>query len=181
MADNELTLDWLIANQGEFLQQFGIDHHKIITGYESWKSNYPEHLITGYFCELLRQASLFNMKHAQTEEEYYSVNIQIVSKKLEFSPHLSMENKIYLQGHIHLNKLSVSYSTLPYLFNVQIKADNCCLYCRKKDKQIFPLEKVIKRSYLPFAKCKNESGCNCSYIIVPLIDDMGNLVMKNTR
>jgi hypothetical protein len=164
-------LDWIISNHGNFLERFGFNRDKIINEYETWKTTYPDYLTTSYFFgELLRQASLFNIKHANTEEEYASVNVEIISRKLEVSGDLSRENRDYLLQQLHINKLMISKLTLPYEFDVQIKAANCCSYCTKQNNKIYSFGKIIAKKYLPHARCKNEEGCKCSYSIVPLSD-----------
>lgn len=172
-------LHWIISNHGDFLKRFGFDRDKITAEYEEWKKNHPDYVTTNHlFLELLRQATLFNMKNANTEEEFASISVEIISKQLGVSSGLSNEHRNYLTGLLHLNKLMISRLTLPFKFDVQIKATDCCSYCNKKNNKIYSLEKVIQRKYLPYVKCKNESGCNCSYSIVPLVDESGNLVPK---
>jgi hypothetical protein len=72
-------LNWIISNHGPFLERFAFDRDKIIKKYEIWKTTYPEYMTTNHFFrELLRQASLSNIKNANTEEEYPSINIEII-------------------------------------------------------------------------------------------------------
>jgi len=179
MSHNDRNLDWLILTHGEFLQQFGIDKDQIISNYDPWKNNNSDISITNYFCELLRQASLYNIKNANTEEEFYNTKLLLDTKMLEYGTTGRTENKNYFLEQIHFDKLLISRLTLPFKFNVQIDASNCCSYCAKKNKQIFTLEKVLEKKYLPFAKCKNEDGCCCSYSIVPLHDENGKLVPRD--
>jgi len=179
MAENEFNIDWLILTHGEFLNQFGIDRDKIFANYYFWKNNNPDNLITNYFCELLRQAGLYNVKNADTEEEFYNSKLQLDSKMLEYATNLEKEPKNYLLKQIHFDKLMISRLTLPFKFDVQINSDKCCSYCAKKNKKVFPFEKAIEKHYLPFIKCKNENGCSCFYSVIPLNDKYGKLVPKD--
>src|SRR5215213_7293955 len=152
MAETEFNLDWLISIHGQFLNQFGIDQDKIIAGYDTWKSNNTDNPITHYFCELLRQGSLYIMKNADSEESYYNLRLLLDSKMLEYS---ASEKKNNLLGQIHFDRLMISRLTLPFKFDVEINSSGCCSYCSKKDKKIFSLEKILEKKYLPFSKCKN--------------------------
>jgi hypothetical protein len=178
MPDNELNLDWVISTHSEFLQKFGITKDKIITGYDSWKANNPDNSIRNYFCELLRQACVYIAKNADTEEEFFNSKLELDTKMLEYAVNLTEEAKNYLVGEIHFDKLMISHLTLPFKFEVQIDSDNCCSYCAKKNKKIFSFEKVLEKKFLPFAKCKREDGCNCTYSIIPLHDENGRLIEK---
>jgi hypothetical protein len=164
-------ISWIISNHGVFLERFGFDREKILHAYEIWKTTYPDYVNTNhFFLELLRQASLLNTKIANTEEEFASTNIEILSRRLEVSTDLSREDRDYFLQQLHLNKLMIFRSTLPFKFDVQIKSANCCTYCAKQNNRMYTLEKVIVKKYLPHARCKKEEGCKCSYTIVPLID-----------
>jgi len=179
MSDKERNLDWLLSTQGEFLQQFGFDQAKIIEDYDSWKIINNDSSATNFLFELLRQASLYNNRNAKTEEEFYNSKLLLDSKMLEYSSGGQTENKNYFLGQIHFDKLLISRLTLPFKFDVQIDATNCCSDCAKKDKRILTLENVLANKYLPFAKYKNEEGCCCSYSIVPLRDENGKLIPKD--
>jgi hypothetical protein len=181
MTDNEQNINWLISTHGSFLQQFGLNQVKIVADYDSWKISNSDPSIPNYLCELIRQASLYNIKNAKTEEEFYKSKLQLDIKMLEFSTNGKNEEKNYILGQIHFDKLILSRLTLPYKFHVQINANNCCPYCAKKDKKTFTLEKVIENKYLPFTKCIKEEGCSCSYSIVPLHDEEGKLIPKETE
>ena len=178
MANTELNLDWLISTQGDFLFEFGIDRDKIISDYATWKQTSSSNSVIDYFCELLRQASLSNIKNANTEEEFYNSKLQLDIKMLEFLTR-TKENENYLSGQIHFDKLMISRLTLPFKFDVQINSDNCCSYCNKKNKLIFSFEKVIEKKYLPFNKCKREDLCTCTYSIIPIYDENGKLISQD--
>src|SRR4030095_12145302 len=99
-------LNWIISNHGDFLERLGINRDKIIAEYETWKTSYPDSTSTSdFFGELLRQATLYNIKHADTEEEYANTNIEISSRKLEFCGPHSRENRYFLLQQLHFNKL----------------------------------------------------------------------------
>ena len=164
-------LNWIFSTHGNFLGRFGFDRHKIVAEYDTWKVSHPEYLTTSHFFgELLRQAVLYNMQHADSELEYATTSVEIISRMLEFSKDLSRENRNYITQRLYLDKLIISRETLPFKFDVQIKGGNCCSYCDRQNGKIFSLEKIFEKGYLPHGKCKNAGSCKCSYLIVPLID-----------
>ncbi len=179
MSDNEFNIDWLISAHGEFLQQFGFTKDRIITGYNSWKDNNPATSIRKYFCDLLRQASLYNIKNANTEQEFYTSKLQLDTRILEYATDLEEEVRNFLLGQTHFDKLMISRLTLPFKFDVQINSPDCCSYCAGKNKKVFSFEKILEKKYLPFARCKRENGCNCAYSIIPLYDDSGKLLQQD--
>lgn len=176
----QIDLNWIVSNHGEFLEKFGFTYDKIIAEHKVWTVNHPEYLATDYFlCELFRQAILFNIKNAKTEEEFINNNIEIISKMLAIQTVLSQENRYSLEQQLHLDRLMLSNLTLPFKFDVQIKTNNCCSYCNKKNNKVYPLAKILEKNFLPFSKCKNEDKCKCTYSVVPLVDEKGNLLPKD--
>ena len=115
-------LNWIVSNHGDFLSRFQLDKEKIEASYLSWQENNSNYDTSDHFLgELLRQASLYNIKHSNNEMEYVSRNIDILILQLEHSGHLSAEHKRNLVRQLHFNNLQLSRLTLPFKFNVQFK------------------------------------------------------------
>ena len=179
MSIDNRNLDWLILTHATFLQKFEIDEERIIVKHSSWQIENPDKTITEYFYELLRQASQYNIKYSDTEEDYYASKLLLDNKMLDYGSTLSKDERNYLLEQIHFDKLQISRLTLPFKFDVQIESTNCCLYCDKNNKKIFTFEKVLQKKFLPFRKCKNANGCICSYSVIALHDENGNLISND--
>ena len=165
-------LNWIISNHGDFLKRFELDKEKIEGSYVLWQANYSNYDTTEYFfSELLRQASMYNIKHANNEKEYVGYNIALLTLQLKYSSHFSREQKSYLIRQLHFNNLQHSSLTLPFKFNVQIKSNGCCAYCTKQNNKTFALEIVLKKQFLPHARCDNTVECKCFYSIIPLTEE----------
>ena len=175
MSNNRAVLNLLISKEGDFLKGFGFNETKILNEFIIWRENNSENSTEKFFSELLKIASLYNMKNANTQIEYYTSQLIINTKFLENGDYFGECDKNYWLEQIHLNKLIISNLTLSYKFDVQICANNCCSYCDKKNKKILTFEKAIQKKYLPFKKCTNKN-CTCSYATIPLLNENGDLV-----
>jgi hypothetical protein len=179
MSSDNLNLEWIILTHGDFLQKFGIDKERINSTHSSWQIENSDKTITEYFYELLRQATLYIIKNTDTEEDYYNSKFLLDKKMLDYGHTLSKDERNFLLGQIHFDRLQISRLTLPFKFDIQIESTNCCLYCDKNNKKIFTFEKVLEKKYLPFRNCKNENGCICSYSVVVRHDENGKLISKD--
>ena len=159
-------LNSLIHNHAEFLRQFGIESSRIRDEYELWQDKNPDKTINTYFGELLRQASLFIIKNADTEDEYYSKQLEIHLKTLEILEPAKSEARHYILRQIHFCRLMVFRSTVPVDFDVRIDSNNCCSYCNKRNKKTYSFERVLEKEFLPFVKCSRTNDCICSYSVV---------------
>jgi hypothetical protein len=179
MSNNKKDIEWLLENHGEFLQQFGIYEDSIIDGYRSWLSQNPTGLINNFFCDLLRQAGLYNAKNAKNEEDAYDNKLLLDTKLLEYAINLGVEQRNYLVSEIHFDRLNISRVTLPFKFDIQIESRDCCKYCSTRHKKTYTLAKVFENKYLPFTKCTRQEGCICCYKVIPLYDENGKLISSD--
>lgn len=170
MKREGLTLSGIISEYGEFLCKFGMSKDEIEFGHQIWRENEINNSTFNYFLHLIGNASLWIARHSNSELEYFEYKLEIDETLFEFRENLTKEYMNYLIGEINYDKLLISYHTLPFRFNVQIFANDHCSICKKWDKKIVTVDKIVEKKTFSFEKCKNSNGCGCSYSIIPLLD-----------
>ncbi len=84
MQEDDLTLESIITNHGDFFQKFNISKVEIIEKYADWKQNNNDKPISEYQLHLLCKVGLFIAKSANSEEEGLEWKIELGEKIVDY-------------------------------------------------------------------------------------------------
>jgi hypothetical protein len=91
---------------------------------------------------------------------------------LEFRVNVEGQNGNPIIQLIIRNRIQQWQAELPYPFQVQAVAINCCPHCESINGQTFEPQQALLYPHFASEKCTKASGCSCGYI--PVAVSQGN-------
>lgn len=104
MQKQEISLDWINENYGEFLLKYSIKETDIIDQYLDWYKINKSEPISKYLFHLLSQIGLFIAKSANTEKEGHELRMELSKKLLEYSKMFQKAESGYWERQIQFDK-----------------------------------------------------------------------------
>jgi len=84
MQEDDLILESIITNQGDFFRKFNISKEDIIEQYADWKQKNNDKPVSEYQLHLLCKAGLYIAKTANSEEEGLEWKIELGEKIVDY-------------------------------------------------------------------------------------------------
>lgn len=84
MQEEDLTLESIVTNHGDFFRKFNISKEEIIEQYADWKQKNNEKPVSEYQLHLLCKAGLYIAKAANSEEEGLEWKIELGEKIVDY-------------------------------------------------------------------------------------------------
>jgi len=171
------TLEWLVNKYSGFFNNYGLSEGDLRRHYEEWKGQTGNHAVSAYLWYLFRVLLGENIKQVTSPADYHRNSYEIYAKMWEFSVLVEGQKD---NGLVQLKEEARVHAEIvnsPYAVNIKIASGHCCPYCDELNEQLFTQDEVFTNHYLGSHRCTSERGCNCRYLIVPVTDADGRLVL----
>lgn len=177
MAKKIIDIDWIITNQMNFLEKFGLYESVIRQYYEDWKKLQPEASANDYLWHVFQTLLDSVVEKFNTEEQLYELNFEIYSKMREFLVKVEKRNANHILKMMNENQLRLWKIRANFKSEVEIISGHCCEFCDSLNNKRISFEEAIEKRYLASKNCTNKYGCNCCYSQVSVKDENGNLIL----
>jgi hypothetical protein len=159
-------IDRLVEQYATFFEGFGIGRNDLVAHYDKWKEQSGGQAATDYCWYLFHVLLGETKKQVSNPVDYHRNLHEIYLMMLEFRINVEGQKDNSLVQAIIKNRIQLWKIELPYPFQLQAIALNCCPHCEEINGQIFAADEVLRNTYFATAACTKETGCSCGYIPV---------------
>ena len=134
--------------------------------YLAWESTADRIELEMYKIHCFNDAFQFLAKHADSEEDFYTLKLELDTKRWQFEREIHSTQANMTLKQIHIDQIMLKVLKIGYNIELIIQADECCRSCAKHSGKHVTLESVLKWKHLPYSSCKRTDYCNCTYQII---------------